>query len=207
MIVVVAGFQGIDKFGNITTLGRGGSDLTAVALASALKAKKCEIYTDVDGVFSSDPKIVKRSKLIKKISYDEMLEAATSGAKVLHNRSVNVGKQHHIKISVKNFKNSVSGSVVDGKNENRVEKNIETSEVKFISQNDNVTKISIIGDMLITNKDIINKIFNIAYAQKIEIYMVSFSEISINIIVDRDKAEELINILHEELVEKNIKAE
>lgn len=200
-IVVVAGFQGIDKFGNITTLGRGGSDLTAVALASALKAKRCEIYTDVDGIFSTDPKVIKKSKLLKKISYDEMLEAATSGAKVLHNRSVNVGKQHNIKISVKSFKNKTNGSIVDNFENQNVVNDIEKAKVKFITQNSEVTKISIIGDMLITNKDIANKIFNIAYEQNVEIYMASFSEISINIVVDKNKANKLINLLHDSLVE------
>lgn len=198
MVAVVAGFQGIDKFGNITTLGRGGSDLTAVAIASALKAKKCEIYTDVDGIFTSDPKVVKKSKLLKRISYNEMLEAATSGARVLHNRSVHVGKKNNIKISVKNFKNITGGSSV----ENLVE-NLEETKVKFITENSNITKISIIGDLLITNKDIVYKIFNIAHEENIEIYMAAFSELSINIVVDKSKAEILVNKLHEELIENN----
>lgn len=80
-IVIVAGFQGVDKFGNITTLGRGGSDLSAVAIAASLKAEKCEIYTDVDGIFSADPHIIKNAKLIKNISYKEMLEASTKRCK------------------------------------------------------------------------------------------------------------------------------
>ena len=101
-IVIVAGFQAVDKFGNITTLGRGGSDLSAVAIASALKANKCEIYSDIDGIFSADPRIIPKAKLLKKISYNEMLEAASAGAKVLHNRSVNIGKKHDIPIHVKN---------------------------------------------------------------------------------------------------------
>lgn len=200
MIVVVAGFQGIDKFGNITTLGRGGSDLTAVALASALKAKRCEIYTDVDGIFSADPKIIKKSKLLKKISYDEMLEAATSGAKVLHNRSVNVGKQNSIQIAVQNFKADNLGSIVDNFKYDIVN-NIETAKVKFITQNDNVSKISIIGDMLITNKEIINKVFNIAYTENINIYMASFSELSINIVVDKSKSNKLVTLLHKNLID------
>ncbi|MCX8074510.1 MAG: aspartate kinase [Clostridia bacterium] len=200
LIVVVAGFQGIDKFGNITTLGRGGSDLTAVALASALKARKCEIYTDVDGVFTADPKIVEKSKLLRKVSYDEMLEAATAGAKVLHNRSVSVGKKHNLKILVKNFKNSKTGSLVEKLSEDEIASNLEETKVKFITKNDNITKISIIGDLLITNKNIVNKIFNIAYEQNAEIYMAAFSELSINLVVDKNKAEDLIKKLHEELI-------
>ena len=92
-IVVVAGFQGVDKNGEITTLGRGGSDLSAVALAGAMKADLCEIYTDVDGVYTTDPRIEKNAKKIDKISYDEMLELASMGAKVLLNRSVELAKK------------------------------------------------------------------------------------------------------------------
>ena len=86
-IVIVAGFQGINRYNDITTLGRGGSDTTAVALAAALNADLCEIYTDVDGVYTTDPRIVKNAKKLKDISYDEMLELASLGANVLHNRS------------------------------------------------------------------------------------------------------------------------
>ena len=87
-IVVVAGFQGVDENGDVTTLGRGGSDLSAVALAGALEADLCEIFTDVDGVYTTDPRIEKKAKKLEKISYDEMLELASLGAKVLQNRSV-----------------------------------------------------------------------------------------------------------------------
>ena len=85
-VVIVAGFQGIDEEGQITTLGRGGSDLTAVALAAALKADRCEIYTDVDGVYTADPRVVKNAKKLPEISYDEMLELASSGSKVMQSR-------------------------------------------------------------------------------------------------------------------------
>jgi aspartate kinase len=100
-IVVIAGFQGIDKDFNITTLGRGGSDTTAVAIASVLKAKQCDIYTDVDGVYSADPHIVKNALKFDKISYDKMLELANSGAKVLHNRCVEIAKCSNMPIYVK----------------------------------------------------------------------------------------------------------
>jgi aspartate kinase len=135
---LLLGFQAVDRLGNVTTLGRGGSDLTAVALACSLKAKKCEIYTDVDGVFSSDPRIITRSKLLKRVSYDEMLEAATAGAKVLHNRSVNVAKKFNLSLNVKNSNNLNKGSIVQ-KNEL-----LETSDISFISKLDNLTKICII---------------------------------------------------------------
>ena len=112
VIVIVAGFQASDKLGNITTLGRGGSDLSAVAIACALKAKKCEIYSDIDGIYSADPRIITKAKLLKNISYDEMLEAATAGAKVLHNRSVNIGKKNNVPITVKNSQKDTEGSTV-----------------------------------------------------------------------------------------------
>lgn len=203
LIVVVAGFQGIDKFGNITTLGRGGSDLSAVALASQLKAKRCEIYTDVDGIYTADPRVIKKSKLLKHISYDEMLEAATAGAKVLHNRSVNVSKKYDLKIQVRNSSSSKVGSIVSSKFDEEFEgKDMEENNVKFLTKNDNVSKITIIGDMLITNKDIAYNIFSIANEENVQIYMISFSELSINLIVDSPKAEDFMKLLHKRLVEK-----
>ena len=100
-IVIVAGFQGVDENLNITTLGRGGSDTTAVALAANFKADRCDIFTDVDGVYTTDPRIVKNPKRIDNISYDEMLEMASLGAKVLHNRCVEIGKKYNVPIYVK----------------------------------------------------------------------------------------------------------
>ena len=100
-IVIAAGFQGINRFGDITTLGRGGSDTTAVALAAALNADKCEIFTDVEGVYTADPRVVKTAKNLDKISYDEMLDFTTMGAKVLHNRSVELAKRYDVPLSVR----------------------------------------------------------------------------------------------------------
>src|SRR3989338_7009726 len=100
-VVVVTGFQGITKKGEITTLGRGGSDTSAVALAAALKADHCEIYTDVDGVYTADPKHVPEARLLKKISYEEMLELADTGAKVLQTRSVELAALHSVPLKVK----------------------------------------------------------------------------------------------------------
>ena len=95
-IMIVTGFQGVNKYDDFVTLGRGGSDTTAVALAAALHADKCEIYTDVDGVFTADPRVVPDAKKIDEITYDEMLELATSGAKVLHSRSVELAKKYNV---------------------------------------------------------------------------------------------------------------
>ena len=99
-IVIVAGFQGINKFDDITTLGRGGSDTTAVALAAALGADLCQIYTDVDGVYSADPRIIKNARKLDEITFDEMLELASLGAQVLHNRSVEMGKRFNVDMEV-----------------------------------------------------------------------------------------------------------
>ncbi len=111
-IVIVAGFQGINPNEDITTLGRGGSDLTAVALASALKADSCEIYTDVEGVYTADPRICKNAKKIDSISYDEMLEMAGSGAQVMQARSIEVAKKFNVKIEVKSSFTNNPGTII-----------------------------------------------------------------------------------------------
>ncbi|TMB21157.1 MAG: aspartate kinase [Deltaproteobacteria bacterium] len=111
-VAVVAGFQGVDGEGRITTLGRGGSDTSAVALAAALGAEACEIYTDVDGVFTSDPRIVPRARKLERISYDEMLELASLGAKVLQIRSVEFAKRYHVPVHVRSSFNQEEGTWV-----------------------------------------------------------------------------------------------
>ncbi|WP_120944172.1 MULTISPECIES: aspartate kinase [Helicobacter] len=111
-IVVVAGFQGVSKSGEITTLGRGGSDLSAVALAGALRAHLCEIYTDVDGIYTTDPRLVPKASKIAQISYDEMLELASMGAKVLFNRSVELAKKYNIPLITRNSFNDNPGTLI-----------------------------------------------------------------------------------------------
>jgi len=111
-IVIVAGFQGIDEHENITTLGRGGSDTTAVALAAALGAKLCEIYTDVDGIYTTDPRIFKRAVKMDQISYDEMLELASLGAGVMHSRAIEFGKKYDVVISVRSSSNDTEGTLI-----------------------------------------------------------------------------------------------
>lgn len=109
-IVIVAGFQGVDEALNITTLGRGGSDTTAVALAAALHADACEIYTDVDGVYSSDPRIVPQARKLNRIFYDEMLELASLGAQVMHSRSIELGKNYDVRIHVRSSYTDAKGT-------------------------------------------------------------------------------------------------
>lgn len=111
-IVIITGFQGVDKFDDYTTLGRGGSDTTAVALAAALHADACEIYTDVDGVYTADPRKVPTARKLKEITYDEMLDLATSGAGVLHNRSVEMAKKYGVPLVVRSSLNNSEGTVV-----------------------------------------------------------------------------------------------
>ncbi|HRZ25291.1 MAG TPA: aspartate kinase [Spirochaetota bacterium] len=111
-VVIVAGFQGIDSDENITTLGRGGSDTSAAALAAVLKTRDCEIYTDVDGVFTADPRVVPNTRKLKEISYDEMLELARLGAGVLHSRSVEFSKKYNIRLHVRSSFNYEEGTIV-----------------------------------------------------------------------------------------------
>ena len=111
-IVIVTGFQGINKYDDYTTLGRGGSDTTAVALAAALHADKCEIYTDVDGVYTADPRKVKNARKLEAVTYDEMLELATLGAGVLHNRSVELAKKYGVQMVVRSSLNTSEGTIV-----------------------------------------------------------------------------------------------
>jgi len=139
-VVVVAGFQGIDENGDVTTLGRGGSDLSAVALAGALKADLCEIYTDVDGVYTTDPRIEPKAKKIDKISYDEMLEFASMGAKVLQNRSVELAKKLNVNLVTRSSFNDNEGTLIT-KEENIMEKPV----VSGIALDKNQARVTLRG--------------------------------------------------------------
>ena len=139
-VLVVAGFQGISRENRITTLGRGGSDTTAVALAVATKSNCCEIFTDVEGIFSSDPRIVKKAKKIKKITYEEILEMSSAGSKVLHPRSVELAMKYGIKIHVRSSFTSKTGTMVV-----KEEKKLEKEVVTGISASDYEANISLKG--------------------------------------------------------------
>lgn len=138
-IVIVTGFQGVNKYDDITTLGRGGSDTTAVALAAVLHADKCEIYTDVDGVYTADPRIVKNARKLEEVTYDEMLELATLGAKVLHNRSVEMAKKYGVELVVRSSLNRNEGTVI--KEKVKMEKMLITG----VAADKNTARISAIG--------------------------------------------------------------
>ena len=138
-IAIVAGFQGVDEAGNITTFGRGGSDTTAVALAASLKAERCDIFTDVDGVYSTDPRLVSDVKKLKTISYDEMLELSSMGAKVLHNRCVEIGKKYGVPIYVKStFEKNSIGTLVSNNN-------LENLVISGVAKDSYISKITILG--------------------------------------------------------------
>lgn len=138
-VVIVTGFQGVNKYDDYTTLGRGGSDTTAVALAATFHADKCEIYTDVDGVYTADPRVVPNARKIEEITYDEMLELATSGAKVLHNRSVEMAKKYGVELVVRSSLSAEEGTVV--KEVVEVEKMLITG----VAADKNTARISVLG--------------------------------------------------------------
>ena len=138
-IVIVTGFQGVNKFDDITTLGRGGSDTTAVALAAALHADACEIYTDVDGVYTADPRVVPNAKKLPEVTYNEMLEMATLGAKVLHNRSVELAKKYGVELVVRSSLTRAEGTVV------KEEVKVEQMLVSGVTADKNAARIALVG--------------------------------------------------------------
>lgn len=138
-IVIVAGFQGLSKYGDITTLGRGGSDTSAVAIAAAMHADLCQIFTDVEGVYTADPRKVKNAEKLDEISYDEMLELATLGAQVLNNRSVEMAKKYNIELEVLSSLTKASGTIV--KEKSKMEKML----ISSVAKDTDVARISVTG--------------------------------------------------------------
>ena len=271
-VIIVAGFQGITPEKEITTLGRGGSDTTAVAVAASINADLCEIYTDVDGVYTADPRIVENPSKLAQISYDEMLELASLGAKVLHPRSVDVAKLNHVKLSVRSsFETEKEGTfVVDSEelekdivvtgiasdkniakvtvfgvpdepgvaahiftalskekiivdmiiqsgtsSENKdisftvpksdlkdtlevMEKLKDTLKFKELSYNDNVAKVSIVGAGMVTSPGVAAKMFETLYEEKINLDMISTSEIKVSCIIENkeDNVVKAVRALH-----------
>ena len=267
-IVIVTGFQGVNKYDDITTLGRGGSDTTAVALAAVLHADKCEIYTDVDGVYTADPRIVKDAKKIDVITYDEMLELASLGAKVLHNRSVEMAKKYNVELVVRSSLNRSEGTVVKeasemekllvtgvaaDKNTARIsvigvedkpgiafrifdtlagnninvdiilqsvgregtkdisftvasddlenairilEENKKRLTIQDITWNEKVAKLSIVGAGMMSNPGVAAKMFESLYNSRVNINMISTSEIRITVLVAEDDIEQAMIAVH-----------
>lgn len=160
-IVIVTGFQGLNKYDDFTTLGRGGSDTTAVALAAALHADACEIYTDVEGVYTADPRIVPNARKLKEVSYDEMLEFASLGAKVLHNRSVEMAKKYGVQLVVLSSLTRAEGTVV--KEETKLERML----ISGVAADTSVSRISVLG---VENKPGITfRVFNLLAKNKLNV--------------------------------------
>ena len=139
-IVIVTGFQGLNKFDDITTLGRGGSDTSAVALAAALKADLCQIYTDVEGVYTADPRVVKGARKLEEITFDEMLELASQGAQVLHNRSVELAKKYQVNLEVLSCFANKPGTKVK-----EVAKQMEKTQISGVAKDKNVARLALVG--------------------------------------------------------------
>lgn len=138
-IIIVAGFQGVNRYDDMTTLGRGGSDTTAVAIACSMHADLCQIFTDVEGVFTADPRKIKNAQKLDSISYDEMLELATLGAQVLHNRSVEMAKKYNMPLEVRSSITNKTGTIV------KEESNVEKMLISGVAKDEDIARISIIG--------------------------------------------------------------
>ena len=161
-IVLVTGFQGLNKYDDITTLGRGGSDTSAVALAASLHADLCQIYTDVDGVYTADPRKVKGAKKLDEITFDEMLELASLGAQVLHNRSVEMAKRYNVNMEVLSSFSGKPGTKVK-----EVVKTMEKTHVSGVAKDTNVARVALVG--LTDKPGMAFKIFSLLAKEKVNV--------------------------------------
>lgn len=194
-IVIVTGFQGVNRFYDITTLGRGGSDTSAVALAARLKADLCQIYTDVDGVYTADPRVVKEAHKLDEITFDEMLELASGGAQVLHNRSVEMAKRFGIQLEVLSSLDPKPGTIVK-----EVVKKVESTAISGVAKDDNVACISLIH--LTDKPGVAYRIFSLLAQKKINVDIIlqsigRDSTKDIAFTVSKDVAEQAMQILEE----------
>jgi len=164
-VVLVAGFQGINKHEDMTTLGRGGSDTTAVAIAAKMHADLCQIYTDVEGVYTADPRLVPTAKKLKEITYDEMLELASMGAQVLHNRSVELAKRYGVPMEVLSSYVRKPGTIVK-----EVTKGMEETKISGIARDDKIARIALVG--LKDEPGIAYKIFRVLAREKINVDLI-----------------------------------
>ena len=188
-IVIVTGFQGVNRYEDYTTLGRGGSDTTAVALAAALHADACEIYTDVDGVYTADPRIVPGARKISEITYDEMLDLATCGAGVLHNRSVEMAKKYGVPLVVRSSLNNSEGTIV------KEVTNVERMLISGVALDENAARISVMG--LKDEPGIAFKLFNILAKNNVNVDIILQS-------IGREKTKDISFTVNEEDVETAI---
>ena len=188
-IVIVTGFQGVNRYEDYTTLGRGGSDTTAVALAAALHADACEIYTDVDGVYTADPRIVPGARKISEITYDEMLDLATCGAGVLHNRSVEMAKKYGVPLVVRSSLNNSEGTIV------KEVTSVERMLISGVALDENAARISVMG--LKDEPGIAFKLFNILAKNNVNVDIILQS-------IGREKTKDISFTVNEEDVETAI---
>ena len=164
-IVLVAGFQGVNRHNDVTTLGRGGSDTTAVALAVALQADLCQIYTDVDGVYTCDPRIVPEARKLQQITYDEMLELASMGAQVLNNRSVELAKSYQVQMEVLSSFQEIPGTIVK-----EVVKKVEKTYITGVAQDKKIARLALVG--LEDVPGVAYRLFSILSKEKIPVDMI-----------------------------------
>ena len=192
-IVIIAGFQGFNENLDITTLGRGGSDTSAIAIASALNAKECYIFSDVDGIYTADPNKVENAKKLPALSYNEMMEISSEGAKVLHNRCAEIGDKFKIPIITKSTFNSKAGTIITDI--------IEENTIKSVVKKD-ISRISIIGNGIIRNIKFIKKILNIIENEKLEMLEFDVSESKISINFKQIINEEVLNKINKIISDK-----
>ena len=171
-IVIIAGFQGYNENLDITTLGRGGSDTSAIAIAAALKAKECYIFSDVDGVYTTDPNKIPEAKKIPALSYNEMMEISSEGAKVLHNRCAEIGDKFKVPIITKSTFNNKAGTIITDI--------IEENTIKSVVKKD-ISRISIVGNGIIRNYDFIKNLLDIIQKNKLEMLEFNVSESKISV--------------------------
>ena len=189
-IVIVTGFQGVNRYEDYTTLGRGGSDTTAVALAAALHADACEIYTDVDGVFTADPRIVPGARKLSEITYDEMLDLATCGAGVLHHRSVEMAKKYGVPLVVRSSLNNSEGTIV------KEVTSVERMLISGVALDENAARISVMG--LKDEPGIAFKLFNLLAKNNVNVDIILQS-------IGREKTKDISFTVNEEDVENAIR--
>jgi aspartate kinase len=219
-VVVVAGFQGVDEHGNITTLGRGGSDTTGVALAAALKADECQIYTDVDGVYTTDPRVVSQAQRLDKITFEEMLEMASLGSKVLQIRAVEFAGKYNVPLRVLHSFQEGPGTLITIDEEESMEQPIISGIAFNLHRNDyqaallvlentareigarevvgdtKIAKVSIVGVGMRSHAGVASRMFESLAKESINIQMISTSEIKVSVVIEEKYLELAVRALH-----------
>lgn len=195
-IVIIAGFQGVNEKMDITTFGRGGSDTTAVAIAAAIKAKNCYIFSDVDGIYTVDPNKIENAEKLPALSYEEMLELSSEGAKVLHGRCVEIAEKFKIPIITKSTFNHKAGSVISDI--------IEEDTVKSVVKKE-VSRLSIVGNGIIRNTNAIKKILSLVEKYQLEMLEFQVSESKISITFKKEIDDRLVKEIHDKVIKKEAK--